>query len=139
MADSIPRGYGQAKTLMFTGDPEQFELWSVKFKGLIRIHKLHTILNTPLSSSVDGDKNAEIFAILVQHLDDKSINLIIRDALDKGREAYHILQNHYLGTTKPRILSLYTELTSLIMKNEETVTDYIVRAETAASRLKSAQ
>ena len=70
---------------------------------------------------------------------DKSLNLIIRDANDKGREAFLILKDHYLGTSKPRILSLYTELTSLIMKNDESVTEYIVRAETAAARLKQAK
>ena len=42
----IQRGYGPSRALMFTGNPEDFELWSVKFKGFLRIHKLHIVLET---------------------------------------------------------------------------------------------
>ena len=133
---SLLRGYGQARALMFSGNPDDFELWSVKFKGYLRIQKLHTVLETPAEG--DSDKNAEIFAYMVQFLDDKSISLIMRDAPDDGRKAYKILKNHYLGSSKPRIISLYTELTSLKMGGSEAVTEYVLRAETAASRLKDA-
>ena len=129
-------GYGP-RNMMFSGQAEDFEIWSVKFKGLMRINKLHTIL-TSTEAEVDSDKNSEIFAIMVQYLDDKSLNLIIRDASDDGREAYKILQNHYLGTSKPRILALYAELTSLKMGTNEAVTEYMLRAETAATRLRQA-
>ena len=133
--DSL-RGYGPSKALMFTGQADDFELWSIKFKGYLRINKLHKVLESP--SEGDEEKNAEIFAIMVQFLDDKSLNLIIRDATDKGREAYKILEEHYLGTSKPRIIALYCELTPLKMGSNDTVTDYVLRAETAASRLKQA-
>ena len=53
--------------MMFSGQAEDFEIWSVKFKGLMRINKLHTIL-TSTAAEVDEDKNAEIFAIMVQYL-----------------------------------------------------------------------
>ena len=43
-----------------------------------------------------------------------------------------------MGTGKPRIISLYTELTSLKMGTDERVTDYAIRAETAANSLKQA-
>ena len=61
----------------------------------------------------------------------------MRDAQDDGRKAYRILTSHYAGSGKPRVISLYTELTSLVMTNE-TVTDYVIRAEKAACALKAA-
>ena len=142
MADSgILRGYGQSRALMFSGEAEDFELWAVKFKGFLRINKLLKVLEPPATdtTTVDEEKNAEVFALMIQFLDDKSLNLIIRDAEDKGREAFKILKDHYLGASKPRIISLYTELTSLKIGKDEGVTEYMLRAEKAASRLKQAE
>ena len=62
----------------------------------------------------------------------------MRDAKDYGRKAWKILRNHYIGKSKPRVLSLYTELTSLQKGHDECITDYVIRAETAAASLKSA-
>ena len=36
-------------------------------------------------------KNAEAFAELIQFLDERSLALVMRDARDKGREAFKIL------------------------------------------------
>ena len=43
-----------------------------------------------------------------------------------------------MGKSKPRVLALYTELTSLQKGHDECITDYVLRAETAAAPLKSA-
>ena len=48
-----------------------------------------------------------------------------------------ILREHYQSTWKPRVITLYTELTSLKMAGDENVIDYILRAETAATSLKT--
>ena len=148
MATANVTGYGaQSKhRLEFTGD--NYELWEVKFMGHLRIKKLHTVV-TDTEPSQDGegaetarrrwtDKNEEIFAELVQYLDDRSLSLIIRDAKDDGRKALKILRDHYMGTSKPRIIALYQELTSLRKSSEESMTDYVIRAETAAASLKTA-
>ena len=132
----IPRGYGTQATI-FSGNAEDFERWTVRFKGMLRLKKLHTILQT--KGNVDADKNTEVFAHLVQHIDNKSLNLVIRDAPDDGRNAFKILEKHYLGANKSRIIALYTELTTLKKSNSETVTEYVLRAETAAARLKAAK
>ena len=68
-------------------------------------------------------------------MDDRSLYLIIRDAKDKGREAFQILRTHYRGKGKQRIITLYTELTSLIKSSTESLTDYIIKAETARAAL----
>jgi len=58
--------------------------------------------------------------------------------MDDGKKALEILRQHYASSGKPRIISLYTELTSLVKSSNELVTDYVVRAETAATVLNSA-
>ena len=62
----------------------------------------------------------------------------MRDAADVGRKALQILREHYAGFSTPGIISLYTELTFLIKRREESVTEYAIRAETAAAALRNA-
>ena len=74
----------------------------------------------------DMERNEEAYNELIQFLDDKSLSLIMREASDNLREALRILCDHYAGKGKPRIISLYTELTSLKKEQNEGVTDYII-------------
>ena len=90
-----------------------------------------------LNDFTDEEKHAEVYAELVQLLDDKSLTLIIREAKDDGPKALTILREYYIGSSKPRIIALYSELTSLKMTNED-VTDYLLRGETAAALLRNA-
>ena len=61
----------------------------------------------------------------------------MHDAKDDGRKAVEILREHYVGKGKPRVIALYTELTSLKMSEDCCLTDYVLKAETAARSLKS--
>ena len=101
--------------MLFNGDERKFELWEVKFLGYMRLQKLYDVVIPKENEENEPDegKKAEAFAELIQLLDDRSLSLIIRDAKDDGRKALKILREHYLGTGKPRVISLYTELTSL--------------------------
>ena len=129
-------GYGPRSRLIFDGDEEKFALWEVKFLGHLRLQNLHDVLT---ATSPDTDENASVYAELVQLLDDTSLSLVMREAKDDGKKALAILREHYLGTSKPRIISLYTELTTLRMQEDESVTDYLIRAEKAATSLKNAK
>ena len=137
-------GYGpRTSRPVFIGKEDAYELWEVKFLGYMRLQKLHdTIL--PVSDGgvaagdLEPDKNAEAFAELSLCLDDKSLTLIFRDAKDDGRKALGILRGHYLSSSETRVIGLYTELTSLKKEDGEDLTDYMLRAETAASMLKTA-
>lgn len=62
----------------------------------------------------------------------------MREAADDGREALKILRDCYAGKGKPRIISLYTELTSVKKASSESVTEYIIRAETFITALRNA-
>ena len=86
----------------------------------------------------DAAKNEEAFSEIVQLLDDRSLSLVMRDAKDDGRQALKILREHYAGKGKPRVLSMWTVLSSLVKTPEDTITDYLIRAETAANALRNA-
>ena len=88
--------------------------------------------------ATDAEKNAEVYAELIQFLDDRSLSLIFRDAPDDGRKALKILREYYMGKGKPRVLTLWTELSLLSKGSDESVTDYIIRAEKAVSALRNA-
>ena len=105
-------GYGP-RSPIFDGDERKFELWELKFLGYLRIKKLLDVINPiPLADgslpNLDADKNADVYAELVQCLDDKSLTLIMRDAPNDGKLALNILREHYLGNSKQRVIALYT-------------------------------
>ena len=87
----------------------------MKFEAHPRLNKLLGVLSHTPSSGEEvshQERNAVAIVELVQCLDDNSLFLIIRDASDNGRKALEILCEHYLRSVKPRIISLYGELTS---------------------------
>ena len=134
-------GYGPRRTLIFDGDESKYELWEVKFLGYTRLQKLYDIF-VPAADEKEAPsevKNAEAFAELVQCLDDRSLSLVIREAKDDGRKALAVLREHYQGKGKPRVIALYTGLTSLQIAEGESTTDYIINAETAVTALKAAE
>ena len=136
---TLATGYGPSPRLMFDGDEAKHELWEIKFLGFMRLHKLHeVILAEGELDEENAVKNIDAFAQLIQCLDDRSLSLVMRHAKDDGRKALQILRNHYVGKSKPRVLALYTQLTSLQKGHAESITDYVLRAETAAASLKSA-
>ena len=110
-------GSGRYERLMFDGDERKYEQWEVKFLGYMTLQKLKDTILAANDGDVDQGKNELAFAELIQFLDDKSLSLVMRDARDDGRKAIQILRAHYAGSWKPRIISLYTELTSLVKQS----------------------
>lgn len=86
----------------------------------------------------DRRKNADCYAELIRLLDDKSLSIIRHEVADDGRKALKILREHYSGKSKPRIIDLCTSLTKLNMKENESVTDYKIKAENTIMALKDA-
>ena len=76
-------------------------------------------------------------AELIKLLDDRGLALIMCDAKDDGKKALQILKEHYMSQGKPKVIALYTELTTLEKGREESTTDYVIRAEAAAAALKN--
>jgi hypothetical protein len=139
-----PTGYGPRTRILFDGNPQTYRLWETKFLSyLYTLHKRVRKAIEPLPPGTSDDKdfqekNKIAYAELVQSLDDRSLLLIINDSPDDGRSALAILRQHYASTEKPRVLTLYEELTTLRMKETEDITDYIIRADSAATGLRAA-
>ena len=60
------------------------------------------------------------------------------DCKNDGRAALKVLREHYQNAEKPRVLTLYEELTTLRMTEEKDTTDFVIRAERATNGLRSA-
>ena len=58
----------------------------------------------------------------IQHLDNKSLSMIMHDAPNDGPKALKILNDHYMGKGKPHTIYLYTKLTSLQISEDQNVT-----------------
>ena len=148
--------------LYFDGDERKFEQWLVKFMAYMKLKGLKNVIDPPPITSTpappdpndadavaaataaavaaankDAEDNSLAYSELVQFIDDRSLSLIMRDAKDDGREAIRILKEHYQGSGKPRLLSLFTELANLSKKPTEQMTDYVLRAEKYAAALET--
>ena len=113
----------------------------MKFLGYLQTLGLKDAI---LGKNLNGDKtdterNEEAYNELIQFLDDKSLSLIMRETSDNGREALRIFRDHYAGKGKPRIISFYTELTSLRKEQNEGATEYIIRTEATVMALRNAE
>ena len=58
------------------------------------------------SHSPDATKNADVYAELIQVLDNRSLDMTMRDAKDDGKKAIGILREHYMSSGKPRVIAL---------------------------------
>ena len=123
-------GYGPRRALIFSGDESKYELWEVKFLAHMRLQKLYNVFVPAEEEPASAAKKADAFAELVQCLDDRSLSLIIREAKDDGPKALEVLRRHYQEKGKPRVISLYTELTTLKKTESKSIVDYVIRAET---------
>ena len=144
MASNTAKGYGPSRRtenhLLFDGKEENFEKWEVKLLAYLSLRKLKkTVLGQGGSEQNGATKKEEAFSEIVQLLDDRSLSLVMRDAKDDGKKALDILREHYAGRGKPRVMALYGTLLSLVKRQDETLTDYIIRADNAANALRSAE
>ena len=98
---SNPTGYGpRGNHIYFDGDENNYEIFEMKFMG--HLHRLK-LKNELKKETIDREKNEDIFAELIQVIDDRSLALIMRDALDDGKKALKILREHYMSQSKPKI------------------------------------
>ena len=80
----------------------------------MRLSKLLDVITRPVGTDgpeendVDVARNANVFAEIVQCLDDRSLTLVMRDAKDDGRKAIEILREHYMSEKVNHVLLLCT-------------------------------
>ena len=119
-------GYGPStqsryQHLHFNGDERRYEMWETRFLGYMLMKGLKDTIDPKRNTAgevapADPSQNEQAYAELIQWLDEKSLSLVVRDARDDGRGALKTLRAHYRSKGKQRVIRLYTELTSLVMK-----------------------
>ena len=80
-------GYGPTARLQFNGDERNYEVWEMKFMAYMRTKELRNAIDPDTTGIVSANCRERAFAELVQVLDDRSLNLIMRDAKDDGKAA----------------------------------------------------
>jgi len=83
-------------------------------------------------------RNKRAYAQLVQVLNEKSLQHVMRDAKDDGMKAFKILKEHYASTQKLRVPTLYEQLTTIKLIDTEDITDYLIYVKNYSAGLKSA-
>ena len=138
--------------LFFSGKEEDFVYFSEQFEARMYVLKLNKILDgtvgyrefiptlrgRPSQEQIDAAdrKGKEIFdkkqmAIwyeLVQCLDKKSV-FFLRPYRGKGSEAWSVLCKRFKSFERPRLQKLISDLTNLRKYSNESIVDYITRAE----------
>jgi hypothetical protein len=138
--------------IYFTGREEDFMGFEEKFEARMYMQKLKRILDgkctakdltgkadpTETELEVAEEKLAElkyeVWCELVNVIDNKSINYIRKHKGD-GPEAWKLLRSRYKSIEKPRIHNLQQTLVNMKMKSDESVVDYICRAESLQTEL----
>ena len=137
MGESTGYGSQTRNNLIFDGNEEKYDMWECKFLAHMRIKKLKKVIS-PDGPRTTADEQEDAFAELIQCLDERSIALVMRDATDHGRKALTILRNHYAGHGKPRVLSMFRNLSTIEKEENEDLTGYLLRAENVVTSLKQA-
>ena len=116
---------GHWNRLLFDREEERYEIWETKFLGNLRsIGLKDAILGVdPTGKDEDNARNEEAYAELIQFFDDKSLSLIMKEAIDNRTTALNILCGHHAGQGKLRVISLYIEWISLKNDINESVTN----------------
>ena len=119
---------------MFDGDERKYKSWATKIFSYLKLKVLTEVFGV---GEISNDK----FVELVQYLDKRSLSLVMQDTKDNAREALkikHIRESHYPASGNPRIITLYNQPTNLKKSHCESITDYIIRAENAATAFNAA-
>ena len=102
----------------------------------MQLKKLKNVL-LPGTTDPTPEEKETAFSELIQFLEVNSMALIMRDAHDDGWKAFKKLRNHYVSSGKLRIITLYNQISSLVMQSSGTVTEYIIRGEMLALALRT--
>ena len=136
----------------FSGKEEDFLYFSEQFEARIFVLKLYKVLDgsstfeayvpstRPNASRAEKDaaidkgreifkeKQMQIWYELVSALDKQSV-LYLRPYKGDGAQAWDVLTKRFRSFERPRLQKLVSELTSLVKRDDESLIEYITRAE----------
>ncbi len=112
----------------FNGDEQSFDLWEVRFLSFMSIHDLKTTIAPATARFQNECAYITLVDLQLELLDSKSLCLVMNDAPNDGTEALEIFE-HYQGRGP----------TTLEKSPDESVNDYLLRAETAMVWLRNTE
>ena len=116
------------QNLVFDGNKKKFELWEIKMLGYMKLKnlKMHFYKCRWHNRGTKWNSLCRAYTVSWWKI------------LNPGNERSPILKEHlwYAIGSKPRIITLYNELTTLNKSYSETITDYLLRAENANRSVK---
>ena len=142
----------KSEKIVFSGKKEDFLYFAEQFEARIFHLKLNKVINREVDEKdfapsvrnnateeqreaslrkgieILGEKELHVWYELVQCLDKKSV-LFLRPYKGKGSKAWEILCKMFKSAERPRLQQLISDITSIRMKANESVVDYITRAE----------
>ena len=122
--------------LVFSGEEEDFAYWSEVFEGYMHRKKLRKELIGEEEST--AEQKYDIWAELIQFLDKRSVMMLTSECRGDGPAAWTLLKSRFANDGTPRRMALLQQLTILVLKENEEMMDYLVRAESLTNSLKTA-
>ena len=83
LSANLSTGYGPRSKLMFSGQETDYDLWEIRMLAYMRLQDLKKVIQ-PSTTAADAALNEKAYAELVMLLDEKSLSLIMTDAVDDG-------------------------------------------------------
>ena len=122
--------------LQFSGNEDDWPFWSEKFESYIHTNKLRKYLVGDENGT--AEQKYDIWAYLIQCLDKRSVMMLKSQCKGDGPAAWKALAAHFSSTETPRVMTLLERFTSLVLKPDEEMVDYLIRAEELSTSLEQA-
>ena len=132
------------KFLITKLDESNYGVWSVKIKRLLIAKSLWQAVNPPplvaledqQAAAASALRDAQALNVITQNVGDNMIPLI-SDCLT-ALDAWETLEDVYRSTSTAQLIKLKRELTSLRLKDGESITQFLARASSIRTRLQFA-
>ncbi|UYV82668.1 hypothetical protein LAZ67_22000457, partial [Cordylochernes scorpioides] len=120
-----------------------YPIWALKVGALLRGKKLFKcVISDPEPDIKDevawqiwSEKNDEAFGIIVTTLSDEQARMFLDET--KAKKVWDELKKIYTGNLEDKIIDIGLELKNIKMKNNESINEYMARAQNIASQSSS--
>ncbi|UYV61392.1 hypothetical protein LAZ67_1004695 [Cordylochernes scorpioides] len=140
-----PQWYTGQTTMVYrtSHNGTNYPIWALKVGALLRGKKLFKcVISDPEPDIKDevawqiwSEKNDEAFGIIVTTLSDEQAGMFLDET--KAKKVWDELKKIYTGNLEDKIIDIGLELKNIKMKNNESINEYMARAQNIASQSSS--
>ncbi|CAL4065170.1 unnamed protein product [Meganyctiphanes norvegica] len=115
----------------FDGEAKKWPIWYQRFQNhCTRMAIEHVLEGKDVDDETEAKRHKKMVHMeLLEALDDQSVNLIKHVKEKDGAECWRILVAHYEGSCEDKVNATIKELGNLKMGEEESMAEYIARAD----------